>query len=86
MDHISGCSQVYLSKKGGDELFEGLKAPITQKKVTLFLSSFAFQNCGLYSLFSFHGSASGQKSMDAGDIQLYGQLASHKKGIYLLEI
>lgn len=36
MDHISGCSQVYLSRRGGDELFEGLKAQITQKKVTLF--------------------------------------------------
>lgn len=83
MDHISGCSQDYLSKKGGDELFEGLKAQITQKKVTLF-PALPFRTAASIP-FSFHGSASGQKSMDAGDIQLYGQLASHKKGIYLLE-
>lgn len=90
MGHISGRSQVYLSKKGSDELFERLKAQILIAPITTWksnvVSNFAFQNRDLSSLFSFHGCASGQKSMDAGDIELYWQPNSRKKGICLLEI
>lgn len=50
-----------------------------------FVSSFAFQNCDLPFLFSFHSCASVQKSVDAEDIELYRQLDAHKKGFYLLE-
>lgn len=84
MDHISGRSQVYLSERGSDELFEGLKALIHQKKCNL-VSNFAFKNCGLFSLFSFHGCASGQMSVDAGDTELCWQPGSHKKRTYRLE-
>lgn len=59
-------------KKGHDELFEGLKAQILQKnKQNSLVSNLTFPNCGLYSLFSVHGCASGLKSTDAGDTELY---------------
>lgn len=50
MDHISGRSQVYLSERGSDELFEGLKALIHQKKCNL-ISNFAFKNWPVFPVF-----------------------------------
>lgn len=53
MNHLSGCSQVYLSKKGHDELFEDLNAQIYQKKKKKLVSNFVCPNCGCSSCFLF---------------------------------
>lgn len=56
-----------------------------RKKCNL-VSNFASQSCVLFSLFSVHSSAFGQKPTDAGAVELYQQPDSHKKVIHVFGI
>lgn len=79
--HLSGCSQVYLSKKRSCwTLGRSQRSDSSEKNQKHNLvSSFAFPNCGLSSLFFVHGYPSGLKFTDAGDTELYWQSYSQKK-------